>query len=239
LQAFFPFAGFFSKDLILEVAFAQHTYILWSVLWVTAGLTAFYSFRLIMYVFYGKAKFDHEKAHPHETYPFVIAAMTPLAILAISAGWFENQFVEMVTKVLPELNIHLNSSTFYILIALTTAIALCGIALAIFKFKKDGEYYSSTFKHRFIYKLLINQYYLPHFWDFIVGKTYRVISKFSWKKIDIKGIDNLVDGLANRVIDGSKLGTSMQSGNLSGTLQWMGFGILILLIFVLIFSNIR
>ena len=239
LAGIFPLAGFFSKDLILEVAFGNHAYVLWSILWVTAGLTAFYSFRLIMYVFYGEEKFDQEKVHPHETYPFVIASMTPLAILAISAGWFEHQFVEMVTKILPELNVHINSSTFYILIAVTTAIALSGIALAIFKFKKDGEYYSSKFKDRFIYKLLSNQYYLPHFWDFIVCKTYLVISKFAWKEIDIKVFDNLVDGVANKFIDGAKIGTSMQSGNLSWTLKWMGFAILILLVLVLIFSNLR
>ena len=79
LAGIFPLAGFFSKDLILEVAFGTHSYILWTVLWITAGLTAFYSFRLVMYVFYGTEKYDHESKHPHETYTFVIAAMTPLA----------------------------------------------------------------------------------------------------------------------------------------------------------------
>ena len=239
LAGIFPLAGFFSKDLILEVAFGNHAYILWAVLWITAGLTAFYSFRLVMYVFYGEEKYDHKKVHPHETYPFVIAAMTPLAILAISAGWFEHQFEHMVTKILPELNIHVDTSTFYMLIAVTTAIALSGIALAVFKFKKDGEYYSSTFKNRFCYKLLVNQYYLPHFWDFIVCKTYFILSKFSWKEVDMKIIDNLVDGVANRVVDGAEVGTSMQSGNLSTSLKWMGFGILVLLVLVLVFSNLR
>ncbi len=239
LAGIFPLAGFFSKDLILEVAFGNQAYIIWAILWLTAGLTAFYSFRLIMYVFYGEEKFDHKKVHPHETYPFVIAAMTPLAILAISAGWVEHQFVDMVSKVLPEFNLHVNSLTFYILLTVTMGIALLGIGLAVFKFKKDGEYYSSKFKNKFIYKLLINQYYLPHFWDFVVCKTYLVLSKFSWKEIDIKIIDNIVDGVANRVIDGAKIGTSMQSGNLSGTLKWMGFAILILLVLVLILSNLR
>ena len=51
LAGIFPLAGFFSKDLILEVAFGSQSFIIWTVLFVTAGLTAFYSFRLIMYVF--------------------------------------------------------------------------------------------------------------------------------------------------------------------------------------------
>jgi len=239
LAGIFPLAGFFSKDLILEVAFGTHSYILWGVLWITAGLTAFYSFRLVMYVFYGKEKYHDLGYHPHESYSYVIAAMTPLAILAISAGWFEHQFVEMVTKVLPELDIHVSPTTFYILIAVTSAIALAGIALAVFKFNKDGEYYSSKFEHRFCYKLLANQYYLPHFWDFIVCKAYLALSKFSWKEIDIKIIDTIVDGIAKRVVDGGEIGTSMQDGNLSTSLKWMGFGILVLLILVLVFSSLR
>ena len=239
LAGIFPLAGFFSKDLILEVAFGTHSYILWGVLWITAGLTAFYSFRLVMYVFYGKEKYHDLGYHPHESYSYVIAAMTPLAILAISAGWFEHQFVEMVTKVLPELDIHVSPTTFYILIAVTSAVALAGIALAVFKFNKDGEYYSSKFEHRFCYKLLANQYYLPHFWDFIVCKAYLALSKFSWKEIDIKIIDTIVDGIAKRVVDGGEIGTSMQDGNLSTSLKWMGFGILVLLILVLVFSSLR
>jgi len=239
LAGIFPLAGFFSKDLILEVAFGTHSYILWAVLWVTAGLTAFYSFRLIMYVFYGKEKYDHEQKHPHETYTFVIAAMTPLAILAISAGWFEHQFVDMVTHVLPLLNVHVSDTTFYTLIAVTTAIALSGIALAVIKYNKDGEYYGSKFQNNFFYKLLINQYYLPHFWDFIVCRVYLVLAKFSWKEVDLKVIDTIVDGVANRVVDGGEVGSSMQSGNLSKSLKWMGFGILVLLILVLVFSNLR
>ena len=239
LAGIFPLAGFFSKDLILEVAFGTHSYILWTVLWLTAGLTAFYSFRLIMYVFYGKERYHDLGYHPHETYTYVIAAMTPLAILAISAGWFQEQFTSMVTKVLPLLNVHVSTVTFYTLVAVTTAIALSGIALAVFKYNKDGEYYSSKFQNNFFYKLLVNQYYLPHFWDIVVCKVYLVVSKFSWKDVDLKVIDTLVDGVANRAIDGAEVGTAMQSGNLSKSLKWMGFGILVLLILVLVFSSLR
>ncbi|MGB3750222.1 MAG: NADH-quinone oxidoreductase subunit L [Arcobacteraceae bacterium] len=239
LAGIFPLAGFFSKDLILEVAFGTGSYILWTVLWLTAGLTAFYSFRLVMYVFYGKERYDHETKHPHETYTFVIAAMSPLAILAIVAGWFEHEFVSMVTKVLPLLNVHVSTDTFYTLIAVTTLIALCGIALAVFKYNKDEEYYSSRFKNKFIYKLLVNQYYLPHFWDFVVSRFYTAVSRFSWKQIDLKIIDKTVDGIASTIVEGGKIGCSMQSGNLSKSIRWMGFGLLVLLVLVLVFSDLK
>jgi NADH-quinone oxidoreductase subunit L len=57
LSGIFPFAGFFSKDAILEVAFAENAYILWAMLLVGAGLTAFYSFRLVMLVFHGEENY--------------------------------------------------------------------------------------------------------------------------------------------------------------------------------------
>jgi len=239
LAGIFPLAGFFSKDLILEVAYGSHAYILWTVLWITAGLTAFYSFRLVMYVFHGKENYDHNKVHPHETYPFVIAAMTPLAILAICAGWFEHQFVEMVTKVLPPLDIHVSSLTFYTLIAVTTAIALGGIIFAVVKFKKDGTYYSEQMKDRLCYKILANQYYLPHFWEAVVTKPYAKLSEFSWKELDLKIIDAIVDGIAKGIYGGGEAGTSMQSGNLSKALKWMGIGIFILVILVVAFGNLK
>ena len=234
LAGIFPLAGFFSKDLILEVAFGSHAYIIWGVLWITAGLTAFYSFRLVMYVFYGRENYDHDKVHPHETYPFVIAAMTPLALLAISAGWMQGSFVEMITKVLPPLEVHASSMTIWILIIITTAIALGGIAFAVWKFNRDGTYFSEQLKDRFCYKLLANQYYIPHFWEAAVTKPYLVMSKFSWKEIDLKIIDTIVDGIANGIYMGGEESRAMQTGNLSKALKWMVTGIVILLVLVLI-----
>jgi len=239
LAGIFPLAGFFSKDLILEAAFAQHSYVLWGILWFTAGLTAFYSFRLIMYVFHGKENYNHDKVHPHETYSFVIAAMTPLALLAICAGWFEHEFVELVTKVLPELDMHIEHSIGYVLIAVTTAIALGGIAFAVIKFKKDGTFYSNSMKNRLCYKVLANQYYLPHFWEAVVIKPYAKLAAFSWKEFDLKIIDGIVDGIAKGIYGGGEAGTSMQSGNLSKALQWMGIGIFILIILVVAFGNLK
>ena len=101
LAGIFPLAGFFSKDKILEAAFNADATILWAILWVTAGLTAFYSFRLVMKIFFGEQNYSDDEFHPHEAKGFVIAAMIPLAILAVIAGMFEHSFVEFVTKVLP------------------------------------------------------------------------------------------------------------------------------------------
>ena len=239
LAGIFPLAGFWSKDLILEVAFGSHAYLIWAILWITAGLTAFYSFRLVMYVFYGEENYDHDKVHPHETYPFVIAAMTPLAILAIVAGFFEHSYIEMITKLLPPLDVHVHTTTFYLLIAVTTAIALGGIAFAVLVFNKRGGYFSESMKDRFCYKLLANQYYLPYIIDKIILKPYLALAKFSWKELDMKLIDTIVDGIAKGIYVGGEGGTSMQSGNLSKSLGWMGIGILVLIILAVAFGNLK
>ena len=234
LAGIYPLAGFFSKDLILEAAFGNHAYILWGVLWITAGLTAFYSFRLVMYVFYGKGRYDHLGYHPHESYPYVIAAMTPLALLAISAGWFEHEFVDMITHILPAMEAHVEHGTVIMLIIVTTGIALSGIFFAIWKYNKDGSYFSKQLEHRFCYKLLANQYYLPLFWEKAVIRPYAALSKFSWKEIDIEIIDTIVDTIAKGIYIGGEEAKAIQTGNLSRALKWMVTGIVILLILVVL-----
>jgi NADH-quinone oxidoreductase subunit L len=244
LAGIFPLAGFFSKDLILEVAFGKHAYILWAILWITAGLTAFYSFRLVMYVFYGKENWSHNKEddnyqHPHEAYGYVIAAMTPLAILAVIAGWFKGPFVEMIEKQLPVLDVHLHGATFWILLIATLAIALGGIAYAVLKYNKKGSYWSDKFKDRKCYKLLANQYYMPHMIDNVLLKPYLKLSQFSWKELDLKIIDTIVDGIAKGIYGGGEAGTATQSGNLSKALKWMGIGIVVLLVLAVAFGNMK
>jgi len=239
LSGIFPFAGFYSKDMILTAAFSEHAYILWGILWFTAGLTAFYSFRLIMYVFYGKERYHDLGYHPHESYGYVIAAMTPLAILAFSVGWSKNLFVEFITQTLPAWEGDIAHGTENILMLLTSAIALSGIAFAVIKYNKDGGYFGKRLKNRFCYKLLANQYYLPHFWEVAVMKPYAKLSEFSWKELDLKLIDAIVDGIARGIYSGGEAGTSMQSGSLSQALKWMGIGIFILIILVVFFGNLK
>ncbi|HEX8003735.1 MAG TPA: NADH-quinone oxidoreductase subunit L [Mycobacteriales bacterium] len=74
-----PFAGFFSKDQILETAFVKGDYLLWGLGLFGAGLTAFYMTRLMCMTFWGRSRVD-EDVHPHES-PSVMTM--PLAILAV------------------------------------------------------------------------------------------------------------------------------------------------------------
>jgi NADH-quinone oxidoreductase subunit L len=235
LAGIFPLAGFFSKDKILEATFNADAIMLWAVLWVTAGLTAFYSFRLVMKVFFGEQNYSNEEHHPHEAKSFVIAAMIPLAILAVIAGWFEHAFVDFVTKTLPTWEAsNLNHSTAWILILVTSAVAIGGIAVAVIKYRNGG--FSKSWENTFIYKLLSNQYYIPKFYENFISKPYYAISVWMWNVIEVKLIDASIDGLAHLI---NKLGVKVrpiQTGNLSSSLRLMAFGLILGLVFALVLS---
>ncbi len=85
------FAGYFSKDMILEAAYADHTAQGMFAYWlgiVAAALTAFYSWRLILMTFHGKPRADHHTMeHVHESPAIMIAPLIPLALGALFAGW--------------------------------------------------------------------------------------------------------------------------------------------------------
>src|SRR5216684_741089 len=78
IAGIFPFAGFFSKDEILGQAFDRF-FLMWIVGFITAGMTAFYMFRLLFLTFFGYSRADeHAQKHIHESPP---AMTVPLMIL--------------------------------------------------------------------------------------------------------------------------------------------------------------
>ncbi len=235
LAGIFPLAGFFSKDKILEAAFNGDAIVLWAILWITAGLTAFYSFRLVMKIFFGEQNYSDEEFHPHEAKNFVIAAMIPLAVLAVIAGWFEHSFIDFVTKTLPtwEAN-NISHGTAWILILVTSAVAILGIAVAVVKYRNGG--FSKSWEDTAVYKLLSNQYYIPKFYEVFISKPYYAFSVWVWKVIEIKLIDNSVDNIAHFI---NKMGVKarlIQSGNLSTALRLMVVGLILGLVFALVLS---
>ncbi|WP_331775153.1 NADH-quinone oxidoreductase subunit L [Sulfurospirillum sp. 1612] len=227
LCGIYPFAGFFSKDMILAAAFNEHAYFLWLALFIGAGMTAFYSFRLIMLVFFGEKVHEKLGFHPHETYPFVLWALLPLGILSVIAGFFEKSFEEFTTKILSKYELHMTHSVESILILATSVMAIGGVLFAIYKYKRGG--FSKEVEALPLYKLLINQYYIPKFYEVAILKPYYMLSKLAWQKIDVKIIDFTVDLIARTLYKMGSKSRKMQSGNLSDMLRWMAVGIVTLL----------
>jgi len=224
------FAGFFSKDAIIETAFNEGTYVLWAILVLTAGMTAFYSFRQVFLTFHGKARYDESTLHPHEMYKFVLIAMSPLALLAVIAGFFMGGFQTFVTKLLPDyvMSEHTHH-LIWVLTAVVLVFAVGGIWLAYKKYanglKRDEELENS-----FIYKLLANQYYIPQFYEEFITKPYAMLSEKMWTSVDMKIVDATVDGIAKFLYKSGDASRKMQTGNLSNYLNWMAIGAVLLLL---------
>lgn len=222
LAGIYPFSGFFSKDLILEVAFSKH-YIIWGVLFISALFTAFYSFRLLMLVFFTPKK--HQE-HPHEAYPYMLFSMLPLAILAIIAG-MGNVIEYFLQDTLP-FALDIPHNTHLALIGITLS-AICLVCIfTIFKYRNGG--FKPFWKETFIHKLLSNHYYIPNLYHAILIKPYESLSHILWHKVEKGFIDSNVDSLP-KTLKALGAGLSkLQNGSLTRMLRLMTGGLLILLL---------
>jgi NADH-quinone oxidoreductase subunit L len=237
LAGIYPLAGFFSKDLILEVAFVEQHYVLYTVLLLTAGLTAFYSFRLVALIFHGNERHLEHGIHPHEAYNFVLYAMAPLGILAVIAGMvFKTPYYEMVTQLLPAVEYHIHNHTvFWIMTIGTQLFVILAIAYAYKKYAKAVKV-DKKVESGFFYQLLYNQYFIPKIYDEVFSKPYLKLSKLAWKEIDLKIVDATVDGIANVIYRTGEKTHTMQDGNLSSMLRWMVIGLVVLLVLAVAFT---
>lgn len=240
LAGIYPFAGFFSKDKILEGAFTQGNFVIYVVLLFSAFLTAFYSFRLIMLVFFAPKRYE-DSIHPHESSKVMLYAMIPLAFLAVIAGFFEHSFMNLVGRFIAQFitpkEAHLDSATLAVLIALALFVAISGIIFALFVYRKKSKWWridKSKIQENCIYKLLSNQYYIPKLYDAIFVRSYKAIAEFLWKEIDLKIIDFVVDLIAKIFMQSGKNARKTQSGILTQSLIFMFSGIFVALALLLV-----
>jgi NADH-quinone oxidoreductase subunit L len=84
-----PFAGFWSKDQILESAFIKGDYVLWFLALLGAGITAFYMTRLMCMTFWSTSRVDKD-VHPHESPSVMTGPLVVLAVLSLVGGFALN-----------------------------------------------------------------------------------------------------------------------------------------------------
>ncbi|EAJ0326184.1 NADH-quinone oxidoreductase subunit L [Campylobacter lari] len=185
LAGIYPFAGFFSKDLILGFSFISHHHGIFLALLIAAFMTAFYSFRLLMLVFFTPKR--HEE-HPHEASKIALLAMSPLALLAIVAGFFEHSFMEFVGK-----NLAFVDGQNSLVMILASTAAVLGVLLAIIAYWKN--WFKPSLSKTSIYKLLFNEYYIPRFYHQFIVSKYALFCEFL-RKGDKEILDTLVDSVA-------------------------------------------
>jgi len=183
-----PFlAGFFSKDEILWQAYSSPhgSKLLWFVGLATAGLTAFYMWRLMNMTFYGKSHVAPEVSkHVHESPATMTVPLTLLAIGSVLAGWlgtpklwnlpegfraFERWLQPMFASAAEAVQegAH-HASLEWMLMTLSVAVAIIGIAIARYFYNTRPSIPDSlerSFKP--LYTLLYNKWYVDEIYDFL------------------------------------------------------------------------
>jgi NADH-quinone oxidoreductase subunit L len=174
-----PLAGFFSKDEILGHAF-EYSRVLWFVGWVTAGMTAFYMFRLIFLTFHGESRVDHEvEHHIHESPKSMLVPLMILAVLSIVGGWIGiggrfQHFLEPVIAAAPSASVETvqqeavagGQTSEFALMGASVAIALAGIGLAWFLYIKRSELPKKIAASLGgFYRTVYNKYYVDQIYD--------------------------------------------------------------------------
>jgi NADH-quinone oxidoreductase subunit L len=85
----FPFAGFWSKDQILESAYVDGAYVVWVLGLLGAGITAFYMTRLMAMTFWSKQRWD-DGVHPHESPSVMTLPLVILGAASLVGGFLLN-----------------------------------------------------------------------------------------------------------------------------------------------------
>ena len=227
-----PLSGFFSKDLILETAFSGDYFIIWGFLLLGAIFTAFYSFRLVLLVFFVKPKEIKYLHKAHESPKFVLYAMSLLTFLAITAGWGHEIFKSFVLFVLPDFDPAIVPHyLYYVSLILTVFLVGFSILFAIYKYIKSP--FSKYWKKNIIYKILQNEYYIPALYNKIFYIPYQKISILAYNIIDIKLIDKNIDNIGYAVIKIGLFFKAIKTSKLDVMIRLIAIGFVLLLIFAM------
>jgi NADH-quinone oxidoreductase subunit L len=210
IAGIFPFAGFFSKDEILGHAFDRHPS-LWLIGFLTAGMTAFYMFRLFFLTFRGNSRVPHEvEHHIHESPATMTTPLVILAVFSTIGGWIgwpsslggENRFERFLEPVLAGFTSETGAekiagrtpATEYLLMLASLAMAGAGIWLAyMFYLKKTELPKKLAVKWSAAYELVLHKYYVDEIYDALIVDRVKdlatALGQFDGNVVDGLGVD--------------------------------------------------
>ena len=205
-------SGFFSKDLILEEAFASAhgSLLLWLVGTAGAGLTAFYMFRLLFVTFWGETRASHEGVHHiHESPTSMTWPLVVLAVLSGIGGYFP--LLHFLSPVFGE---HQEAHIPLLVKYVPTLASLGGIGLAYQMYVRDPGM-AARISRQFsgVYQLLLNKYYIDELYEGVVVQPMIEVSNWFWQVWDTQIIDGTVNGTAHMVEANGLLLRLWQTGN--------------------------
>ena len=208
----FGFAGFYSKDIILEASWAAHTPIGQYAFWLgtaAAIMTTFYSWRLLLMTFHGKARCDEKTlAHVHEAPPIMWVPLVVLAVGATFAGIIGysafvgdgmNAFWGDSIFVLSEHTALVDAHHVPLWVKLLPLIVgLAGIALAYWMYVLKPDMPAALAKSlRPLYEFSFNKWYFDELYDRLFVRPAFYLGTGLWKSGDGAVIDGVgPDGVA-------------------------------------------
>jgi NADH-quinone oxidoreductase subunit L len=220
-------AGYFSKDAIIESAYASHNpfaYYGFMMTVIAAGLTSFYSWRLIFKTFHGE---PHDKAHHQAAHESPIWMLIPIGILAagsILAGFpfkelFTGHGVEEFFRDSLKMHPHIIEEMHHIpetVAFLPTAMMILGFVVAwLFYIRRPDIPVQLAREHQMLYRFLLNKWYFDELYEVIFVRPAKWLGRFLWKKGDGFVIDGFgPDGVSSGVLDVTRNVVKLQSGYL-------------------------
>lgn len=202
-----PFSGFFSKDEILSAAF-HHDRVIFFTMWIVAGLTAFYMFRLYFRIFWGaERKYEHA---PHEAPATMTAPLVFLAALTLITGFVP--FSRFVSADGVPYSIHID----WLIAGASVAIGALGIFIARWFYLRESDR-PARVRARWagFWNAASHRFYIDEAWEFVTKKIiFRCIST------PIAWFDrHVVDGTMNAMGYGTQRAAKAIEGVQSGKVQ--------------------
>ncbi|MHA1600619.1 MAG: NADH-quinone oxidoreductase subunit L [Alphaproteobacteria bacterium] len=225
-----PFAGFFSKDMILEAAYgAASTHGMFA-FWIgiaAAFMTAFYSWRLLLMTFHGRPRADDKvMAHVHESPKIMLIPLLALAAGAVAAGYVgyeafvgegREEFWRAAILVLPghdAIAAGHHVPTWVKVIPLVAAVSGIGLAYVMYMLRPDFPALLVA-RVRPLYLFLLNKWYFDELYDALFVRPARALGAGLWRSGDGALIDGVgPDGLAAATRDLARRVSRLQTGYL-------------------------
>ncbi|MGO8673444.1 MAG: NADH-quinone oxidoreductase subunit L [Capsulimonadaceae bacterium] len=248
IAGIFPFAGFWSKDQILWSLYNSHSpqfsgRLVWLIGSITALLTAFYMFRMIMKTFRGAPR-SEGAAHAHESPAVMVIPLVILAALSIVTGWPQTLSFEkfqdflapsVVTPGFAPRPMHPGLEGplgWGVMVAILFVIGYC---VARYTAAKNNELLSTATRvHNGLYRAVYYKYYVDEFNNNTWVRGGKALATWLWKAWDVDLIDGIVNGVGTFTAFAGSLLRRFQTGYVRNYAFSMVVGILFVLIACLI-----
>jgi NADH-quinone oxidoreductase subunit L len=208
-----PFAGFWSKDKIIETAFGHSFWVGLGAL-VGAGVTGFYMTRMMMMTFFSEKRWK-EDVHPHEspkvmTYPLIaLGALSLLGGAMMLGGWITD-FLEPVVGHAEHHELAIPAWLLSVLITLVVAVGV-GLSYVLYSREPIAAETPADDSVSFFSRAGRHELYGNELNEAVVVRPTRHLTRFL-VFLDGKGVDGFVTGLADRLGEASQFLRKPQTG---------------------------